>query len=311
MSFTASVKAELCRVENRSRCCSRAELVGLVSTNGNLLLSGDGKMQLNIVTEHPFIARLLYRLIKDEFAFAPTVLARKKVRLRKNMTFLVQLSQPRQVNTIIRQLRLVDARGNIKGTVDSSILAGECCRRSYLRGCFLAGGSISNPESQGYHLEIATEYLLHAQDIQEVMASLAIKSGRVRRKRQYVVYSKDSEQIAAFLTTIGTSRGRLDFENARIYKDIRNRVNRMVNCETANVNKTVDAAQRQVAAIRRVERQVGLDHLTPGLRQIARLRLELPEATLAELGQMAGISKSAVNYRLRRLVKMSATIGHN
>lgn len=311
MSFTANIKAELCRVDNRLRCCQRAELAGLVISNGNLLLSGGGKIQLNVVTEHPFIARHLYRLIKQEFGFAPTVMARKKVRLRKNITYLVQVTEPQQVRAIVGQLGIYNGRPNILGAVDNGIVAENCCRRSYLRGCFLGGGSVSNPESHGYHLEIATEYSLHAQFLQQLLSSLGIKSGRVRRKQQYVVYVKDSEQIATFLTTIGTSRGRLDFENARIYKDIRNRVNRMVNCETANVNKTVEAAQRQVAAIRQLEQQVGLDSLSPRLRQIARLRLELPEATLEELGQAAGLSKSAVNHRLRRLVKMAASAGRS
>lgn len=305
MSFTSTIKSELCRLEITKSCCRRSELSALIVTNGNLQLTGRQRVVLNIVTEHAYIARRLYKLLKGEFNVAPLIMARKKVRLRKNISYLVKIAESERAQTVIRELGIINA--------DNQMAPGlgygprPCCHRAYLRGCFLAGGSISNPETNGYHLEFATELRFHADNIRTLLNKIGIKSGIVARKQQHVVYLKDSEQIASLLSTMGSIQGRLAFENARVLKEMRNRVNRLVNCETANVNKTVDAAQRQVAAIRSLAAAKGLESLSPGLRQMARLRLELPEATLDELGQAANppLSKSAVNYRLRRLMELA------
>ena len=306
MSFTAAVKSELCRLPLDRDCCTRAELAALIATNGNLSLSGRGGVSLNIITDHAYIARRLYRLLKVEFGLAPAVLARKKNRLRKNLSYLVRVGEPRQAREIVSRLGIVDPKNRLNSGDIRRYIQSSCCRRAYLRGSFLAGGSVSNPETNGYHLEIATELPAHAENLRLLLATLGVKSGVVSRKRQQVVYVKDSEQIAMLLSTIGSNQGRLNFENARIFKSLRNQVNRVVNCETANVSKTVNAAQRQVAAIHRLASLRGLDSLSSGLRQVARLRLEHPAATLEELGQTAvpPLSKSAVNYRLRRLLEL-------
>ena len=307
MSFTSTIKSELCRLELSRGCCSRAELAALIVTNGNLSLLGRGGVSLNIVTDHAYIARRLYKLLKQEFGLAPAILARKKPRLRKNICYLVKITDPRQAKRVVGQLGIIDPTKGIRSGDISEYTGNQCCRRAYLRGCFLAGGSVSNPETNGYHLEIATELPFHAENIRKLLARQNIKGGIVSRKRQHVVYVKDSEQIALLLSTIGSNQGRLRFENSRILKDLRNQVNRLVNCETANVTKTVNAAQRQVAAIRRLAAVRGLESLNPGLREIARLRLEHQAATLDELGQLANppLSKSAVNYRLRRLQQLA------
>lgn len=303
MSFTSVIKSELCRLEISRSCCRRAELAAFIVTNGNLQLTGRQRIILNVVTEHAYIARHLFCLLKEEFDIAPIIMARKKVRLRKNLSYLVKVAESDLAQTVVSRLGIIDPESNRLMTDSGGLKTRACCRRAYLRGCFLAGGSISNPETNGYHLEIASELHFHAENIRILLAKLGIKSGIVSRKQQHVVYIKDSEQIAALLSTIGSNQGRLNFENARVLKEMRNKVNRLVNCETANVNKTVDAAQRQVAAIRRLTATRGLESLSLGLRQIARLRLEYPEATLDELGQYANppLTKSAVNYRLRRL----------
>jgi hypothetical protein len=306
MSFASTIKSELCRLELGPSCCARAELAALIVTNGNLQLTSPQRVQLNIVTEHACIARRLYKLFKQEFGFTPVILARKKVRLRKNISFLVKVAEAELAEAVIRQLGVIGDQG--PGQHGAAVLGTrQCCRRAYLRGCFLAGGSISNPETNGYHLEIATEMQFHGENVRSLLQELGIKSGIVPRKQQQVVYIKDSDHIALFLSTIGSIQGRLSFENSRVFKDMRNRINRLVNCETANVNKTVDAAQRQVAAIRRLAATRGIESLSPGLRQVARLRMEFPEATLEELGQAANppLSKSAINYRLRRLEELA------
>jgi DNA-binding protein WhiA len=307
MSFTSAIKSELCRLELGRDCCVKAELAALVATNGNLSFSGRGAMSLNIVTDHAYIARRIYKLVKHVFGLSPVILARKKTRLRKNLSYLVRIADSGQTRRVMERLDIIDGESRMRSGDVSKFAASDCCRRAYLRGCFLAGGSVSNPETNGYHLEIATELPSHADNIRLLLAEIGVKAGIVSRKRQQVVYVKDSEQIAQVLSTIGSNQGRLHFENARILKDLRNRVNRLVNCETANVSKTVEAAQRQVAAIRMLSVSPGLEALSPGLRQVARLRLENPSATLDELGQLAEppLSKSAVNYRLRRLQQLA------
>lgn len=307
MSFTSTIKSELCRLDINKDCCARAELAAIIVTNGNLQLAGRHRVGLNIVTEHAYIARRLYKLLKQEFGVIPVILVRKKARLRKNLSYLVKIADSEKAQAVVRKLGILDADNKRLSGDAGGLTARQCCRRAYLRGCFLAGGSISNPVTNGYHLEIATELAYHAGHIRALLVGMGIKSGIVSRKQQYVIYIKDSEQIAALLSTIGSIQGRLSFENARVLKEMRNRVNRLVNCETANVNKTVDAAQRQVAAIRHLAATRGLEALSQGLRQMARLRLEFPEATLQELGQAANppLSKSAVNYRLRRLQELA------
>lgn len=307
MSFTATIKSELCRLDFSEACCPKAELAGLIATSGNISFSGRGRVSLNIITDHAYIARRLYKLFKSAYSLTPTVLARKKTRLRKNFSYLVRIGEHRQAAAVIKELGLMGPENTLSSGGVGTLTANLCCRRAYLRGCFLAGGSVSNPETNGYHLEIATELPFHAQNLQALLAALGIKSGVTGRKRQHVVYVKDSEHIALMLSTIGSIYGRLGFENARILKDLRNRVNRLVNCETANVSKTVDAAQRQIAAIRQLTALPGLNSLSPSLREAAVLRLEHPAASLEELGQLAQppLSKSAMNYRLRRLQQLA------
>ncbi|MTI95343.1 MAG: DNA-binding protein WhiA [Firmicutes bacterium] len=310
MSFAANIKGELSRLPLRSECCRRAELAALILINGNLQLSAGNRMYLNVGTEHAAIARRLYNMFKLEFEIQPRILVRKKIRLRKNLSYLVQIDNQQKSRAVVAALGILGTDNSLKADTDSRLVVRRCCKRAYLRGCFIAGGSVSNPEHSGYHMEIATEYSRQASFIQTLLAEFGIKSGNIQRKQNFVVYIKDSAQIADLLSLIGTNQGRLIFENAKIYKDIRNNVNRLVNCETANLNKTVNAAQRQIASIRRLEQTVGLDSLSPGLRLVARLRLEFPEATLEELGAAATppLNKSAVNYRLRRLQKLADEI---
>jgi DNA-binding protein WhiA len=304
LSFTAEIKGELCRLSTNP-CCQKAELAALVLTNGNLQISRGG-LHLNIVTEHAAIARRLYSLFKGVFGLSPRVLARKRARLKKNLTYMVQIPEPEQVRRIVGDLGIM-TEGNLNTSISGELIRRRCCRQAYLRGCFLAGGAVSNPENSGYHLEMATEYPAQGEGIRRILAEMEIKSGLVRRKQQHVVYVKDSEQIADLLSLLGTSQARLNLENARIVKEIRNTVNRLVNCETANVNKTVEAAQRQVQAIRELAGSLGLEDLPPGLAQVARLRMEMPAATLEELGQAADppLGKSAINYRLRRIIQLA------
>ena len=189
------------------------------------------------------------------------------------------------------------------------MLSKPCCRRAYLRGAFLGGGSVNKPEGD-YHLELVTANETFARNLYKLLRGQRLPAGITERKRDFVVYLKDGDAISGFLGLVGAYQAVMNFENVRVVKDMRNQVNRLVNCETANLQKTVNAAGRQLDAIRRIEAAGGLEQLPKSLRETARLRLELPEATLQELVEAAGgrLGKSGINHRLRKLEAIAAEI---
>ena len=180
----------------------------------------------------------------------------------------------------------------------------KCCKRSYLRGAFLAGGSVNNPETSSYHLEIFSLYKEHSEALCELMNSFDLNAKTLERKKGYMTYLKEAEKITDFLIIIGANNAMLKFEDIRILRDMRNSVNRLVNCETANLNKTIGASVRQVENIKYIQGTVGLDVLPEKLREIAELRVAHKDVTLKELGEMVSsgpISKSGINHRLRKV----------
>jgi hypothetical protein len=192
---------------------------------------------------------------------------------------------------------------------DSVLRWETCCRRAFVRGAFLVSGSVSDPQ-RGYHFEIVYPDLERARLLQRMLESLSVQARIVPRKKTYVVYVKEGEQIASLLAMMEASVAMMDMENIRILKEMRNTVNRKVNCETANIHKTVSAAVRQLEDIRLIERETGFRHLGESLSQTAELRLQYPEASLQELGRMLDppVGKSGVNHRLRKLGRIAESI---
>ena len=184
------------------------------------------------------------------------------------------------------------------------LIGKKCCKRSYLRGAFLAGGSVNNPETSSYHLEIFSLYKEHSESLCELMNSFDFNGKTLERKKGYMTYLKEAENITDFLIIIGANNAMLKFEDIRILRDMRNSVNRLVNCETANLNKTISASIRQVENIKYIQGTIGLDVLPEKLREIAELRVAHKDVTLKELGEMVSsgaISKSGINHRLRKV----------
>ncbi len=191
-------------------------------------------------------------------------------------------------------------------TIDVRLIKKRCCKRAYIRGAFLGGGSVSDPEKI-YHLEIVTHSDSYANSLCSLINEFGLNAKTIERKNNYVVYLKEGEHIVNLLNIIGAHSALLDLENIRIYKDMRNNINRIVNCETANLSKTINAAVRQIENIRYIEDSYGLSNLSPSLREVAELRLNNPDASLRELGEMLNppIGKSGVNHRLRKLDKIA------
>ncbi len=306
VSFAAETKKELTQLEIKD-CCAKAELAALIRMNGSISFS-NRKLVLDIPTENAAIARRIYTLIKRLYSFHVELLVRKKMRLKKNNVYIVRV--PGEAKALLEDLSIMSGGYSINRTIAKEIKKKSCCRRSYMRGAFLAGGSINHPET-GYHLEIFSMYEDHTQDLCELMNHYELKAKVLERKKGYIIYLKDGEKISEFLTLIGAHNALLYFEDVRILKDMRNSVNRLVNCETANLNKTVGAALRQVENIRLIEKEVGLDVLPDKLREIAELRVKHQEITLKELGEMVSsgpVSKSGVNHRLRKIDEIANKI---
>lgn len=310
MSFSAVTKDELARVVGSKNCCRLAELAALVKMDGSVQISGQKQLSLNIVTENAAVARKIFKLLKNLFGLSTEIMVSRKIRLRKNNVYLVRIPPQAAVATILQKIGGDEAGFTVSATgINSELVKKDCCGRSYLRGAFLGGGSVNNPEGT-YHLEIITDNLLHAQDISELMRRFNLPAKVSPRKNWYVVYLKGSEQIVECLNYMGAHSALLDFENVRIYKDMRNQVNRLVNCETANLNKTVNAAVRQLENIKYLAETIGLNKLPKALREAAELRLQHPDVSLKELGELwdPPVGKSGVNHRMRKLERLAEQV---
>jgi DNA-binding protein WhiA len=269
--------------------------------NGSLSFS-NRKLTLDIQTENAAIARRIYTLIKKSYDASVELLVRKKMRLKKNNVYIVRLVD--QARLILEDLKILNEDFSFIHDISSELIKKKCCKRSYLRGAFLAGGSINNPETSSYHVEIFSLYREHNESLCELMNMFHLNGKTLERKKGFITYLKEAEKITEFLSVIGAHNALLRFEDVRIVRDMRNSVNRLVNCETANLNKTIGAAIRQVENIRFIEEVVGLDTLPEKLREIARLRVDYQDVTLKELGEMVSggkISKSGINHRLRKI----------
>lgn len=299
MSFAAEVKKELTSLEVH-REHAKAELAALIRMNGSLSINNQ-QFVLNVQTENAAIARRIYSLLKDHYNVRSELLVRRKMKLKKNNVYIVRLKQ--ETKRVLLDLDIMD-RLMFHSHVSDEIMGNAQKMRSYLRGAFMASGSVNNPETSRYHLEIYSIYEEHNQDICDMLNYYGLNARALERRNGFISYLKGAEKIADFLTLIGATNSMLKFEDVRIVRDMRNSVNRLVNCETANMNKTIDAASKQIDNIEFIQQRVGLGALPEKLQEIAELRLEHPEVSLKELGEMipsGAISKSGINHRIRKI----------
>lgn len=306
MSFAAQTKKELTLIE-ADGCCERAELSALIRMNGSVSVSSR-KVVLDISTENAAIARRIYSLLKKHYEVHVELLVRKKMRLKKNNVYIVRI--PAGVQEILSQLKIVSEGFMFNLGIDKDIIRKPCCKRSYLRGAFLAGGSVNNPEGSSYHLEISSMYQEHCESLVDLANKFDLNARCIERKKGFIFYIKEGEKIIELLNIIGAHQALFKFEDVRIMRDMRNSVNRIVNCETANLNKTIGAAVRQIENIKLLQREVGLDSLPDKLKEVAEIRLQHPDMNLTEVGEMLGgkVSKSGVNHRLRKIDELAEKI---
>lgn len=309
MSFTRQVKLELVRHEQRAPCCGRAELAALLLLRGYLTIRGREYI-LSIEVEHIALARHLFSLFKAAGAGSAAVLRKQERRLGKKC-YLVQVTGRKKITSLLQELGLNNSpEPDHPIRVPLRVPPLRCCRRAFLRGAFLAGGSLSAPAGSGYHLEINCGSREAALALRSCLVIFNIQASIRRRRGCYFLYQKNSEAIADFLRVIKADSALLQLESARVIRSMRSQVNRLVNCETANLEKVITSAQQQMALIDRVEQRIGLESLSPALRAAAEMRRRYPEASLRELGRMFDppLSKSAVNHRFRQLAELDRNV---
>lgn len=276
MSFSSEVKKELAAHIAKSRHCQLAELAAFLNFSGREVERG-GERFLSFDSENEELVRKYFTLAQKTYNIKTCITDVEESRITKNL-FREDL------------------------TVKSSYIQNSCCKRAFIRGAFLTSGSISDPE-KSYHFEIVCTGHKRAEQLQETVNSFDVEAKIVPRKKNYVVYLKEGEQIVDILNIMEAPVALMNLENVRILKEMRNSVNRQVNCETANIHKTVSAAVKQLEDIRYIQSRTGLNCLSPALAEMARIRLEYPDATLKELGTCLDppVGKSGVNHRLRKL----------
>ena len=306
MSYASDVKKELTMLEVHFGN-AKAELMALIRMNGSLSIVNK-QFVLSVQTENPAIARRIYHLLKQFYDIESELIVRRKMKLKKNNFYIVRLKTG--TNEILKDLDILD-NFQIKETVPLEFLDDDAKVRSYLRGAFLATGSVNNPETSRYHLEIYSLYEDHNDTICEMMNRYGLNARKTERRSGYITYLKEAEKIADFLSLIGATNAMLKFEDIRIVRDMRNSVNRIVNCETANLNKIADASKKQIDNIKLIDAKVGIDKLPQKLQEVAIARLGHPEESLKNLGELipgGPISKSGINHRLRKLNEIAEKI---
>ncbi len=304
MSFASEIKKELINIE-ADKCCYRAEIAAIIRMNAELSV-GKHSLTLDIQTENVAIARRIFILIKETYNYKIEILVRKNMRLKKNNIYIIRLKE--KVTELLETLNLSSEEEYISHVIYPESLALNCCKRAYLRGAFLARGSINNPETSSYHLEIFNFNPTHSAELLKLVNHFGLNAREVKRRNGYIVYLKEAEKITEFMSIIGAHNALFKFEDVRIIRDMRNSVNRLVNCETANLNKTISASVKQVENIKLIKNQLGLEVLSDQLRELAETRLKYPEVTLKEIGELIPgetLSKSGVNHRFKRIEKMA------
>lgn len=309
MSFSSETKEELARIKAESEEEVLSELAAFVRMASSVSYAGERGFWTEFRTESAAVARRLFTFVKIWYGECTEIFVTKGTQLKKNNVYLVRIRDSRASETFLRKVGMLDESHeffNLNYAVPDFAKDSEESVRAYIRAAFLAAGSVSNPD-KGYHLEWFSGSETHAEGLVRLLRLFDIGAKRILRKGNHVVYLKDSEKISDCLTVMGAVQAKFRFENTRVVKELRNRTNRRVNCEMANIQKIVIASAGQVEMIEHIRRKIGLSALAPELAEIAALRLENPEISLTDLGQLLEppLSKSAVNQRMRRLNRIS------
>ena len=308
MSFSGKVKEELAESYSSARHCQIAELTAFIGMCGTVVINSFNLCSIKIHTENLLVARKVFTLIEKTFNIKTDISVRRNIR-KQTVSYAVIIRRHEDALRILQATKMLEEHQNCAEdvhAVDPLIVQQICCKRAFLRGAFQASGSMSDP-NKAYHFEIVCSTEEMARQIQNLICSFSMDAKIVLRKKSYVVYLKEGSQIVDILNVMEAHIALMELENVRILKEMRNTVNRKVNCETANINKTVSAAVKQLEDITYLRDTIGIENLPEGLREAALARLANQDATLKELGASLcpPVGKSGINHRLRKLSEMA------
>ena len=295
MSFSQEVKSELLKHSDQARHCLISSLCAIVNLCG---FYGGTDSCVVIACENQAVVELAAELISRLFGHKPYLTS------FENKPAIVLLEA--DADNVLSSCRLSGRGDTAEQPIDPLVVASDCCKRAYLRTAFICCGSVTDPEKT-YHLEFVNNDYYHALGLKGLIAYFGIEAKIIERKNRYVVYLKEGEQIVDMLNLITAHKALMEYENKRILKEVRNNVNRIVNCETANLNKVVSASVKQREAIEYIKEKVGLSHLSPQLEEVARVRLDYPDLSLKDLGALLDppVGKSGVNHRLKKICEIA------
>ncbi|MFP4021825.1 MAG: DNA-binding protein WhiA [Halanaerobium sp.] len=306
MSFTDQVKEELTHKDKFGYQEQLAELAALIRIDGSIQITNK-HLAVKVTLYHGNLARRIYSLIKDRFGFSIEIRVRQDRRFNLSHSYDIIVTPQPGVREFLLELGFLSPDNSLVFHIKEEYLEARKLSQAYLRGLFLGGGSVNRPQSE-YHLEFRCERESVAEDLKILLAKFDLEAHQTEHKGYYVIYFKSYDEVVKVLNIIGAHQAMLKMENDHIVKELKNDVNRRVNFETANLEKSVSAAMDQLEYIDIIEKKEGLNSLSPGLQEIAELRRENPYASLKELGEILDLSKSGVNHRLRRIKKIAQNL---
>ena len=305
MSFTSEVKKELADRISNAKHCRVAEIAALMSMCGNVKIDEFDNYKVHIQTDTELTAKKFRELLWKTFHIDTDVEEKDNQLSHSKKTYIVEIKKNEDALKVLEETKIMNSKKEIEEQMDlnkNEILKKDCCKRAYLRGAFLASGSISNPE-KSYHFEIKCLNRNKANQIVDILKFFDVDAKTLDRKNKIIVYLKDSEKVVDALNIMEAPIALLKVETVKVDKEMMNKVNRQMNCDMANNNRTINAAQKSLADIKYIDEEVGLSYLPEKLQQIAKLRLEYPDASLQVIGDMMtpALGKSGVNHRFRKI----------
>ncbi|MCK4551710.1 MAG: DNA-binding protein WhiA [Tenericutes bacterium] len=309
MSFSTTIKTELQSIKQLD-CCNKAELSALLHVGGSIEMNSTG---LNLVFQstNNAVIRRFVSITKALYDIDLIIIKKEIKKLGKHNQYIVKISE--KVDDLLKELSLINDSAMFFRDVDEALIEKDCCKKSYLRGAFLATGSINSPETSAYHMEIQAFSLVQADVIKEIANYFNLNTKVAKNKRGYIAYIKEAERIADFLRVVGASNSLFVFEDSRIKRDFMNSINRVMNCDIANERKALDAAKKQLDCIEIIERK-HKDKISKSMSEAIFLRKKYPDSTLLELSYASlehygvQVSKSALNHRFRAIKDLANKI---
>lgn len=312
MSFTLKVKTELADRISNAKHCRVAEIAALISMCGNVSIDEFDRYKVYIKTDTEVTAKKFRELLWKTFHIDTDVEEKDKQLSHSKKTYIVEIKNNKDALTVLNETKIMNSQNEVEEQMNiekNEILKKDCCKRAYLRGAFLSAGSISDPE-KSYHFEIKCINKNKANQIVDILKFFDVGAKTINRKNKFIVYLKDSEKVVDALNVMEAPLALLEVETVKVDKEMNNMVNRQMNCDLANTNKTVDAAQRVIEDIKYIEGEVGLSYLPEKLQQVAQIRMENPEESLQDIGDMMNppLGKSGVNHRLRKISEIAQNL---